>query len=67
MDGKGWFAGSYSNKGGSMLYVGTNGEAHFLQKSDQWYDSARPSPDGRYLTYTERKIDSNAWMVDNLP
>ncbi len=63
-DGKGWFAGSYL---GPMLYVEASGEAHFLQKAPQRYDSARPSPDGRYLAYTKNTAESNAWMIDNLP
>jgi hypothetical protein len=50
-----------------MLYIAASGEAHFLQKAPQRYDSARPSPDGRYLAYTQNMVESNAWMVDNLP
>jgi dipeptidyl aminopeptidase/acylaminoacyl peptidase len=63
-DGKGWFAGSNL---GPMLYIAASGEAHFLQKAPKWYNSARPSPDGRYLAYTQTTAESNAWMVDNLP
>jgi len=31
------------------------------------YVSARPSPDGRYLAYTQTTAESNAWMIDHLP
>jgi hypothetical protein len=50
-----------------MLYVAPTGEAHFLQKAPKWYNSARPSPDGRHLAYTQTTAESNAWMIDNLP
>ena len=63
-DGKGWFAGSNL---GPMLYIAASGEAHFLQRTLLSYTSARPSPDGRYLAYTQTTADSNAWMIDNLP
>jgi Tol biopolymer transport system component len=63
-DGKGWFAGS---RHGPMLYIAASGEAIFLQKAPKWYDSARSSPDGRYLAYTQTTAESNAWMVDNMP
>ena len=65
-DGKALFVTSYSSAGSSLLRVTLEGEAQLLYKANWWMERPLPSPDGRYLAFAAVKIESNAWMIDNL-
>jgi hypothetical protein len=32
---------------------------------NQWLASALPSPDGRYLAFSQQTFDYNVWLVKN--
>jgi eukaryotic-like serine/threonine-protein kinase len=47
--------------------IGLNGTAHILldRGRAQWLTYPRPSPDGRYLAYSQRNSESNVWLLEN--
>jgi Tol biopolymer transport system component len=66
LDGKGFYCGSRSPQGGTLLYVDLKGNARVLW---QYRGGAGgiwglPSPDGRYLAIRGQVTDSNLWMVE---
>jgi Tol biopolymer transport system component len=65
-DGKGFYCGSVSPQGGTLLYVDLKGNARVLWQykaagGDIW---GVPSPDGRYLAIMGEVINRNVWMLE---
>jgi serine/threonine protein kinase len=65
-DGKGFYCGSASPQGSTLLYVDLKGNARVLWQhkgvgSDIW---GAPSPDGRYVAIPGVVMNSNVWMVE---
>lgn len=65
-DGKGFYCGSSSPPGGTLLYVDLKGNARVLWQykgviSQIW---GLPSPDGHYLAILATGTNSNVWMVE---
>jgi Tol biopolymer transport system component/DNA-binding winged helix-turn-helix (wHTH) protein len=65
-DGKGFYCGSSSPQGHSLLYVDLKGNVRVL-----WHYKGggnaiwgMPSPDGRYLAILGEVINSNVWMIE---
>jgi serine/threonine protein kinase/Tol biopolymer transport system component len=65
-DGKGFYVGSSSPSGVTLLYIDVNGQA-----SPVWEQKANldiwtvPSPDGRHLAIEGWTVNSNVWMLEN--
>jgi Tol biopolymer transport system component len=65
-DGKGFYCGSASPQGSTLLYIELKGNARELWQykavgGEIW---GIPSPDGRYLAIRGDVINSNVWMVE---
>jgi len=66
-DGKGFYCGSGSPQGSTLLYVDLKGNARVLWQykggivGQIW---GHPSPDGRYLAIEGAVINSNVWMLE---
>jgi eukaryotic-like serine/threonine-protein kinase len=65
-DGKGFYCGSRSPQGGTLLYVDLKGNARVLWQykgggTNAW---GIPSPDGRYLVIGNEVLNSNVWMLE---
>jgi Tol biopolymer transport system component len=65
-DGKGFYCGSVSYHGRTVLYVDLKGNARVLWQSSGMggYVWGIPSPDGRYLAIQGEASNSNVWMVE---
>jgi serine/threonine protein kinase len=65
-DGKGFYCGSRSPQGGTLLYVDLKGDARVLwqYKGGSGDIYCVPSPDGRYLAIHGNATSSNVWMVE---
>ena len=65
-DGKGFYVGSVSPQGSTLLYVDLKGNARVLwqYKAGNAGIWGLPSPDGRYLAIMGDVINSNVWMVE---
>jgi serine/threonine protein kinase len=66
LDGKGFYCGSRSPLGGTLLYVDLKGNARVLWQyrggsGEIW---GIPSPDGRHLAIRGQVTNSNVWMVE---
>ncbi len=64
-DGKGFYCGSRSPQGVTLLYVDLNGDARALWQikgAELMYSI--PSPDGRYLAISGISTKSNIWMLE---
>jgi Tol biopolymer transport system component len=63
-DGKGFYCGSHSPQGNTLLYADLKGNVRVLWQSKggggEW---GAPSPDGRYLAIQAAVTNSNVWMV----
>jgi Tol biopolymer transport system component len=65
-DGKGFYCGSVSSQGGTLLYVDMTGNARVLwqHKGGEGPIWGVPSPDGRFLAIRVQVTNSNAWMLE---
>jgi len=65
-DGKGFYCGSASPQGRTLLYVDLKGNARVLwqYKGASVEIWGAPSPDGRYLAIPGDVTNSNVWMVE---
>jgi Tol biopolymer transport system component len=65
LDGKGFYCGSRSSEGSTLLFVDLKGNAHVLWQfrgaNRTWGD---PSPDGRYLSIMASFTNSTVWMLE---
>lgn len=62
---KGFYYGSRSSQGGTLLYVDLKGNARVLYQFKGLGGSVRgiPSPDGRYVAISGGGLDGNVWML----
>jgi hypothetical protein len=65
-DGKSLFATAFSSLGDPVLHISLDGSAQMLHRGAKHALSPVASPDGRYLAFTARTADSNAWVIENL-
>jgi Tol biopolymer transport system component len=64
-DGKGFYYGSLSDRGTTLLYVDLDGNARVLWENKGGNQiSGVPSPDGRYLAIRSEVRNSNVWMLE---
>jgi serine/threonine protein kinase len=63
-DGKGFYCGSSSANGSTLLYVDLKGDARVLWKTKGDRVWGIPSPDGRRLAIGARVTSSNVWMIE---
>jgi len=68
-DGKGFFVGTPSRQGSTLLHVDLKGIARVLweQKGDNndMGTFAVPSRDGRHLAISGYAVNNNVWMIEN--
>jgi eukaryotic-like serine/threonine-protein kinase len=66
MDGKGFYCGSSSTQGNTLLYVDLKGNSRVLwqHKAGRRRMWAVPSSDGRYLAIRGDVTNSNIWMLE---
>ena len=64
--GDGFYCGSCTLKGGSILYVDLDGNARVLWEfnGDGGPVWGIPSPEGRYLAMSSQPLNSNVWMLE---
>lgn len=64
-DGKSFFASTWASKGGSLLRITFTGEAKLLYRAaGMSLERPIPSPDGRFLAYSEVTTIGNAWILE---
>ena len=63
-DGKGFYCGSSSANGSTLLYVDLKGNARVLWKTKGDRVWGIPSPDGRSLAIGASVTSSNVWMIE---
>lgn len=61
--GDGFFAATAASTGEDLSFVDVHGKATVLRtiSTSTW---AVPSPDGKYLAFNDRNVDSNVWLLD---
>jgi Tol biopolymer transport system component len=65
-DGKGFYVGSSSPSGVTLLYIDVNGRASPVWEQKTSFDIwTVPSPDGRHLALEGWTVNSNVWMLEN--
>jgi serine/threonine protein kinase len=68
VDGRGLLAAAQTQDTGYILAnIGLDGTTHTLldRGRSQWLSYICPSPHGRYLAFSQRTSDSNAWLLQN--
>ena len=50
-----------------LARIDLDGKYHVLLDlgRNQWLGSPKPSPDGRYLAYSQQTFETNAWLLEN--
>ena len=66
MDGKSLFVTSSSSRVNWLYRVTLDGETRLLHQVTTRLQRPVPSPDGRYLAFSETPSNSNAWMVETV-
>jgi WD40 repeat protein len=66
-DGNGFYLATAYVPGGALLHVDLEGHATLLYDTREFagISGPIPSPDGRYLAFTQTTRDSNIWVVDD--
>jgi len=65
LDGQNFFASTWASKGGSLLHITRTGETKLLYRAaGMSLERPVPSPDGRFLAYSEVTTIGNAWMLE---
>jgi Tol biopolymer transport system component len=66
-DGRSLFVTTSRREGSDMLHVDLDGKVKWIccANTGRWVVDPRPSPDGRFLTYAVRTVDSNVWLIEN--
>jgi Tol biopolymer transport system component len=65
-DGKGFYVGSSSPRGTTLLYIDVEGHASAVWEQPGGFETwAVPSPDGRHLAILGDTVNSNVWMLEN--
>jgi eukaryotic-like serine/threonine-protein kinase len=65
-DGKGFYVGSSSPRGATLLYIDVKGQPSVVwEQKGSFLTWGVPSPDGRHLAIGGFTMDSNVWMIEN--
>jgi hypothetical protein len=65
-DGRGFYVGSSSLRGATLLYVNLKGDVTPVwEQKGSFRTWGVPSPDGRHLAILGYTVDSNVWMLEN--
>ena len=65
-DGKGFYVGSSSLRGATLLYIDLKGDVRpVCEQKGNFRTWGVPSPDGRHLAILGYTVDSNVWMLEN--
>ncbi len=68
-DGKSLFVTCWKPDGSDLLHVMLDGKVNLLWHHGhspwQWASNPLPSPEGRYLAFQSKSLDSNVWMIEN--
>lgn len=66
-DGQGMWAACHNTTGTVLLRITLTGESRQMYTSSMWLERPTPSPDGRYLAYGLKTIESNVWLLERAP
>jgi Tol biopolymer transport system component len=65
-DGKGFYSGSVSPEGSTLLYLDLHGTPHVVWRSRETiFCFGLPSPDNRHLAIASRVNNSSVWTIEN--
>jgi Tol biopolymer transport system component len=66
-DGRSLFVTTSRREGSDMLHVDFDGKVKWIccANTGRWVVNPRTSPDGRFLTYAVRTVDSNVWLIED--
>jgi serine/threonine protein kinase len=68
-DGKSLFVTCWKPNGSDLLRATLDGKVtllwHYGHSPWQWATNPLPSPDGKYLAFQSKSLDSNVWMLEN--
>lgn len=68
-DGKSLFVTCWKPDGSDFLHAALDGKVTLLWHNGhspwQWATNPLPSPDGKYLAFQSKSLDSNVWMLEN--
>lgn len=68
-DGKSLFVTCWKPDGSDLLHVTLGGKVTLLWHNGhspwQWATNPLPSPDGKYLAFESKSLDSNVWILEN--
>jgi Tol biopolymer transport system component len=63
---KGFYVGSYTPRGTTLLYINLEGQARAVWEQKGGFTTLGvPSPDGNHLAILGYTVDSNVWMLEN--
>jgi Tol biopolymer transport system component len=65
-DGQSLFVVPRTSQGEPLLRVLLDGKTQLLYRGTKYLHSPVASPDGRYVAFTDLKVESNAWVIENL-
>jgi eukaryotic-like serine/threonine-protein kinase len=65
MDSKALFAATQQSSEFRIVRIELNGESQVLYRGNNWLNSPSPSPDGRYLAFSQETSETNAWLLEN--
>lgn len=65
-DGKALYLTGWASKAAPLLRLSLGGETTLLYKGSYYVENPVPSPDGRYLAFSEVTLESNAWVIENI-
>jgi Tol biopolymer transport system component len=66
-DGNALFASVSQSTDWLIARIELDGKTHVLLNGgrNQWLDSPVPSPDGRYLAFSQKIWENNVWLLEN--
>jgi eukaryotic-like serine/threonine-protein kinase len=65
-DGKAFLASVSQTSGYGIIRIEMNGNTHpLLGRGTHELSSLIPSPDGRYLAFSQRTLENNVWLLEN--
>jgi Tol biopolymer transport system component len=64
--GQDLFVTTLRREGSDLLHVNLDGKVDVLSEmKGRWFGSPRPSPNGRFLAFGLRTVDSNVWLIES--
>jgi len=66
-DGESLWVTCFYTKRTRLLRVSLSGKSREIFESPMWFERPLPSPDGRYLAFGLKTVESNAWLLERAP